>query len=149
MFYHQFKAHNSCFVRPKAFSSIDSKHPSHTQKIDDLPDDLPELDIKDAYCAQWKHVVHLAQEFWKKWREQYLLGLQIECKWTSTEKDLKVGDVVLMRDDQVHRNSCPIAIVEQVYRSEDKCVRKVQIPVEKDRKQYIYPICQLVPLSHQ
>jgi hypothetical protein len=28
-------------------------------------------------------------------------------------------------------------------------VRKVQIPVEKDRKQYIYPICQLVPLSHQ
>jgi hypothetical protein len=48
-----------------------------TQKIDALPDDLPELDIKDAYRAQWKHVVHLTQEFWKKWREQYLLGLQI------------------------------------------------------------------------
>ena len=54
-----------------------------------------------------------------------------------------------MRDDQIHRNSWPIAIVEEVYPSEDKCVRKVKIRVGKDRKQYIRPICQLVPLSHQ
>ena len=34
-----------------------------TQKIDALPTELPDLNIKDAYRAQWKHVVVLAQEF--------------------------------------------------------------------------------------
>lgn len=55
-----------------------------TQKIDSsmLPKDLPDMDLKEAYRSQWKHVVVLSQEFWKKWQMQYLSNLQNKRKWT-------------------------------------------------------------------
>ena len=105
--------------------------------------------IKDAYRAQWKHVVLLAQEFWKKWREQYLSGFQLKRKWTSVERDFEEGDVVLLRDNEVHRNQWPMAIVEKVFPSEDGHVRKVQIRVAKERKCYVRPVCELIPLLHE
>ena len=51
-----------------------------------------------------------------------------------------------MRDDQIHRNSWPVAIIEEVYPSEDNRVRKVQVRVGKDRKRYVRPICQIISL---
>lgn len=62
-----------------------------------LPKDLPEMDLKVAYRSQWKHVVVQSQEFWKKWRMQYLSNLQNKRKWTKTEVNLTEGDIVLLK----------------------------------------------------
>ena len=42
---------------------------------------------------------------------------------------MKVGDVVIMKDESIIRNHWPFAIVEEVFASKDGRVRKVKIPV--------------------
>ncbi|XP_061176110.1 uncharacterized protein LOC133185066 [Saccostrea echinata] len=141
--------------RPLVAVSTDPEDPSVltpnillTQKMDSstLPKDLPELDLREAYRSQWKHVVVLSQEFWKKWREQYLSNLQSKRKWSQAERNFKEGDIVLLKDYEVARNQWPVALVEKVFPSDDNRVRTVEIRVAKDRRCFVRPICELVPL---
>lgn len=117
-----------------------------TQKSGYLPEILPEFDTKDVYRSQWRHVQLLSQEFWKKWRQQYLSTLQSRPKWTNLHDNMKEGDIVLLKDSEVKRSCWPMAVVERTFPSDGKCVRKVQIRVGKDRKKFVRPICELVPL---
>lgn len=96
--------------RPLVAVSTDPDDPSVltpnillTQKMDSsmLPKVLPDMDLKEAYRSQWKHVVVLSQEFWKKWRMQYLSNLKNKRKWTKTEVNLTEGDIVLLKNNEV------------------------------------------------
>lgn len=44
-------------------------------------------------------VQQLVQGFWKRWRTEYLQSLQVRHKWSQTEENLQVGDLVLIRED--------------------------------------------------
>lgn len=77
-----------------------------------LPKDLLEMDLKEAYRSQLKHVVQ-SQEFWKKWRMQYLSNLQNKRKWTKTEVNLTEGDIVFLKNSEVSRDQWPMAVVER------------------------------------
>ncbi|XP_020604505.1 uncharacterized protein LOC110043393 [Orbicella faveolata] len=81
----------------------------------------------DIYARRrWRRVQFLAEQFWTRWRREYLQSLQPRQKWTETRRDLRVGDVVLVRDEQQHRNNWPLGRVGDVIRSEDDRVRKVR-----------------------
>lgn len=60
---------------------------------------------------------------------------------------MRVGDVVLMRDEDQHRNDWPLGRVD-VIRSEDGRVRKVKVEIVKEgeKKAYIRPIKELILL---
>ena len=103
----------------------------------------------DIYARRrWRRVQFLAEQFWTRWRREYLQSLQPRQKWTETTRDLRVGDVVLMQDELQHRNNWPLGRVEDVIRSEDDRVRKVKVEVIKDgeRKAYLRPIKELILL---
>ena len=74
--------------------------------------------------------------------------MQPRRKWTETQRDLHVGDVVLMRDESQHRNDWPLGRISEAIRSEDDRVRKVKVDVVRDgeRKTYLQPIKELVLL---
>ena len=97
---------------------------------------------------RWRRVQFLAEQFWTRWRREYLQSLQPRQKWTEIRRDLRVGDVVLMRDEQQHRNNWPLGRVGDVIRSEDGRVRKVKVEIVKEgeKKAYLRPIKELVLL---
>lgn len=103
----------------------------------------------DIYARRrWRRVQFLAEQFWTRWRREYLQSLQPRRKWTETQRDLRVGDVVLMRDEAQHRNDWPLGRISEAIRSEDDRVRKVKVEVVRDgeRKTYLRPIKELVLL---
>lgn len=104
-------------------------------------------DPNDVYGRQWKQVQRLASEFWKKWRSEYLPLLQTTQKWNVTERDVEVGDLVLMKTDS-HRNEWPKARIVTVSPSIDGKVRKVEIQTCRNghKKVYTRPISELVLL---
>ena len=52
----------------------------------------------DLYCRKrWRRVQHLANEFWSRWRKEFLLSLQQRQKWLEPHRNLCVGDIVIGR----------------------------------------------------
>ena len=60
---------------------------------------------QDLYARNWwRKAQYLADQFWVRWRKEYLQNLQNRPKWESRERNLSVGDVVLVKDEDAHRN---------------------------------------------
>ncbi|XP_030844157.1 uncharacterized protein LOC100890944 [Strongylocentrotus purpuratus] len=82
---------------------------------------------EDLYSRKrWRRVQHLANEFWKRWKREFLQSLQSRQKWTCPQRETRIGDVVIMKDDNP-RNQWTLARVVDVYPSSDNHVRKVKL----------------------
>ena len=67
--------------------------------------------------------------FWKKWHKEYLLSLQNRQKWNKSHKNLKQGDVVILKDELVPRGLWSLCIIDKIYPSSDGKVRSVRVRV--------------------
>ena len=84
----------------------------------------------DIYSRKrWRRVQHLANEFWDRWRKEFLQTLQTRQKWLRPKRNLKVGDVVILKNDELPRNRWQLARVQETFPDSDGLVRKVKIEV--------------------
>lgn len=89
-------------------------------------------DRADLYSRrQWRRVQHLAQEFWARYRKEYLKLLQERSKWNNVERNFKVDDIVLLRDDSLCRNDWHVAKIIEVFPDEKGLVRSVRVKVAR------------------
>lgn len=80
---------------------------------------------EDLYLRKrWRRVQHLANEFWERWRKEFLQVLQMRTK---PQRNLQKGDFVMVKDENVPRNLWRLARVQDVFPSEDSLVRKVKL----------------------
>ena len=101
----------------------------------------------DVYCRKrWRAVQYLANEFWTRWRKEYLLNLQQRQKWTAVRPNLKVDDVVLVADMDCHRSQWPLGRIVDVFPSDDGLVRKVSVKVASSETPLSRPVTRLVLL---
>ena len=83
---------------------------------------------EDLYLQKrWKRVQFLSNEFWSRWRKEYLLNLQQRSKWTKNRRDAKVNDIVLLQDEGTPRNQWKLAKIVEVFRGADERVRKLRL----------------------
>ena len=88
----------------------------------------------DLYCRKrWRRVQYLANEFWSRWRKEYLQTLQVRQKWNNPKRNFKVGDVVIIKDEDLPRNEWKMGRVEKVYKGDDENVRRVRLSVGKSK----------------
>ena len=82
----------------------------------------------DVYCRKrWRKVQYLADQFWFRWRKEFLVEQQQRSKWVSSGRSLKPGDIVIMKDHSLPRNCWPLARVERCFPSNDGLIRSVEI----------------------
>ena len=99
----------------------------------------------DIYCRRrWRRVQHLANQFWRRWRSDFLPSLQERKKWTTERDDVRTGDIVLIVDDDSPRCRWPLGRVVQTYPSDDGLVRKVTVRTRDGT--YDRPIHKLIRL---
>ncbi|XP_023807775.1 uncharacterized protein LOC111946875 [Oryzias latipes] len=83
---------------------------------------------EDVYLRKrWRRVQFLANEFWSRWKKEYLLNLQQRQKWHKAHRNSKVNDIVILQDESVPRNAWKLAKVTKVFPSADGHVRKLQL----------------------
>lgn len=102
----------------------------------------------DLYAQRrWKRVQYLADQFWLRWRREYLQSLQPRKKWNQSQRDLVEGDIVLMKEGE-YRNDWPLGRVTKAVKSEDGKVRKAHITVVRDGQKRVMfrPIKELILL---
>ena len=82
----------------------------------------------DLYVRRrWRRVQFIANEFWSRWRKEYLSNLQSRSKWISQRRNMKVGDIVMIRDDNLPRNRWKLGQVTVAEADDDGLVRKVSL----------------------
>ena len=54
--------------------------------------------------GQWRRVQHVADEFWYRWRKEFLSNFQARSKLTAEIRNFKINDIVLIETDAA-RNS--------------------------------------------
>lgn len=87
---------------------------------------------EDVYLKKrWRQVQYLADVFWERWRNDYLVTLQSKRKWQCERPNLAPGDVVLLVEDGVCRGDWKLARIEKVYASDDGLVRRCLLRVAK------------------
>ncbi|XP_059828204.1 uncharacterized protein LOC132395502 [Hypanus sabinus] len=103
---------------------------------------------KDLYTRQWRQVQALANQFWSRWRHEYLPLLQHRQKWTEPCRNLQVGDLVLLRDKQITCNCWPMARNTATFPNRDGHVRKVELKTsdQVDVKIYQRPVTEVILL---
>ena len=79
------------------------------------------------YKNRWKKVQYLANQFWIRWRTEYLSNLQLRNKWNKSKRDITVGDIVIIRDSNLPRCQWLLAKVVLVFISQDTHVRSVKL----------------------
>ena len=136
--------------RPLMDVSCDPDSPSllnPTMKSNPDVEPFPSFGPKDALRFSWKNVQTLAEEFWRRWKSEYLCELQRRQKWQERARIIKPGDLVLIKDD-LPRNLWSCGLVQRAFESSDGLVRKVELAVVKDNKRHLYkrPINDLVTL---
>ena len=114
-------------------------------------DDITEKDLLMYGKKRWRRVQYLSNQFWLRWRREYILQQLNRNKWYFPSRNVLVGDVVLLKDS-AGRNDWPMAIVSKVFPSKDGLVRKVLLRLRSDsskspqyRLRAIHDLVLLIP----
>ncbi|XP_067946287.1 uncharacterized protein [Watersipora subatra] len=90
----------------------------------------------DMYARKrWRRVQHLVDLFWSRWKSEYLQALQNRSKWQGTKRNLRVGDIVLLKDESVCRSDWSMAKIVELLPGKDGLVRKAKVQVSKSSSQ--------------
>ncbi|XP_058811177.1 uncharacterized protein LOC131676067 [Topomyia yanbarensis] len=88
----------------------------------------------------WETVQRRLQDFWKRWRTEYLVQLQGRTKWWKPPVGVKEGSLVVIRDDNLPPTRWRMARIIETHPGPDGVVRvvslrttngKVERPVDK------------------
>ena len=89
------------------------------------------LEFNDRLITQCTLINDIHNRFWKKWMQVCLPALIHRKKWNTEVRNLMVGDVVLVIDDENIKNDYKLAVVSRADPSKDGKVRKVDLTVKK------------------
>lgn len=102
-------------------------------------------EVETTTNQRWKFVQKLNQSLWKAWSQHYLLTLQQRFKWITREKNIKVGNVVIIKDDNISPNQWPLGRVTEVHSGKDNLTRVVTVK-KADGTQLKRPVQKLITL---
>ncbi|XP_018400775.1 PREDICTED: uncharacterized protein LOC108778168 [Cyphomyrmex costatus] len=88
--------------------------------------------ISENRLVRWQRVEQLRQHFWRRWSSEYLHTLQARSKWKISKGDqLKIGQVVLIKQQGLHPLHWLLGRVQGVHPGTDGVVRTAEIKTAK------------------
>ena len=112
---------------------------------------LGEFQRADIYSKKrWRRMQYLANIFWSRWKREYLLTLQQRQKWKEPKRNMKVNDLVIMKDDSVPRNMWPMGRITKTDCDKYGTVRSVTVKTSNSElKRPIHQLVLLMPAEEQ
>lgn len=108
---------------------------------------LPERDysqIAVARLKQYQHIQKMKQHFWTRWSLEYLSELQQRVKWNQSKGELKMNDLVLVKDENLPPLKWLLGRVVQIHPGNDGLIRVVTVKTQNGTiKRAFSKICPL------
>ena len=98
-----------------------------------------------TYRKRFEYVQSLVQLFWSRFQSEYLQTLMRRTKWKRKERPLKIGDVVLMVEENVNRGKWNLARVIEVFPGNDGVIRNVKLKMKTgEYKRSVQKCCPIL-----
>ena len=82
----------------------------------------------DMYTRKrWRRVQYLTEQFWTRWRKEYVLSMSQRPKWLEKRRNIMVGDVVLLSEPDLPRGQWHIGRITLAQPDSDGLVRHVRL----------------------
>ncbi|GBN84452.1 hypothetical protein AVEN_34471-1 [Araneus ventricosus] len=86
---------------------------------------ITELD--DNRLNRWQLLTKKVQTIWKHCSKNYLNNLQQRHRWLFEKNNLKIGDMVLIKEDNIPVSNWPLGRIVKLYPGKDNIIRVVDI----------------------
>lgn len=111
---------------------------------------IPEANVSDISLSRlrrWQLVQCIFQHFWKRWQTEYLSKLQQCPKWLHSRNNLKLGDLVLIKNELLPPLQWKLGRITQNFPGSDGQVRVVTVKtLQGEVRRPIHKLC-LLPLD--
>ena len=85
----------------------------------------------DVYLRKrWRRVQYFVKIFWSRWKREYLSTLQERQKWNHPKRNLQIGDIVLIKDDNTPRNNWALGRIVSTEPDDQGLVRSVHLKTQ-------------------
>lgn len=115
---------------PNDFQVLTPAHFLTGDSLISLPEPIHD-DIKLSHRTKWQHMQRMMQTLWRRWSREYLTRLQNRPKWWIKRDNVKVGDLVLLREDNVPALKWKLGRITEIHPGSDGLVRAVTIRTEQ------------------
>jgi hypothetical protein len=89
---------------------------------------VPQGPFQDTcYTRRYFFIQQLVESFWRKWTRDYFPGLITQEKWHVARRDVKIDDVVLVKDANSVRGEWKLEKVCETMKSLENRVRNVKV----------------------
>lgn len=78
-------------------------------------------------------MLYLSEQFWSRWSKEYLANLSLRQQWHKPRRNVQIGDVVIVKEDNVHINEWRLARVVETSADDDGLVRKVRLQMGQSK----------------
>lgn len=129
---------------PNDLSVLTPGHFLTLEPLTAVPDeDLSSVNLNRL--SRWQLLQSIHQNFWFRWKNEYLNSLTQRAKWTNNSQPLKIGSVVIIKDDNRVPLQWPLARVLDLLPGADGIAR---IALVKLSNQHVVkrPLVKLCPL---
>ncbi|GFU91130.1 integrase catalytic domain-containing protein [Trichonephila clavipes] len=89
--------------------------------------DLTNLNENIYRLDNWQKITKIVQLIWKRWSVDYLNSLQQRNKWHFEKKNAKIGDMVIIKEDNLPSSQWSLDRINNIYPGKDSKVRVVEV----------------------
>ncbi|XP_062703824.1 uncharacterized protein LOC134286256 [Aedes albopictus] len=128
---------------PDDFSALTPGHFLIGRPLTAVPE--PDLQgIPENRLAVWQRSQEFVQRLWQTWKTHYLSDLHNRTKWTKQRDNLKIGTMVLVKEDNLPPQRWQLGRVAEIFPGSDGNVRVVTVRTKDGSfKRGISKICVL------
>ncbi|XP_064475828.1 uncharacterized protein LOC135389726 [Ornithodoros turicata] len=125
------------FTSPTEPSALTPAHLLIGRTLTALPSPPPST-IRPSTAAElrkrWRHLQTVADQFWRRWRREYLLELKsAHVARVDNPVGIKEGDVALLHEDKIPRHLWKLVRILELYKGRDGQVRSCVIKLPSGR----------------
>lgn len=128
---------------PQSVQSLTPAHFLIGEPLTTIPEPNPG-DITINRLNRWKFSQKLTIDFWNRWKKEYLSTLQTRNKWSQNMENLKINELVLIKEDNYPPAKWCMGRVTSIHPGTDGKVRVVSLwDGHREFKRSIQKLCKL------
>jgi len=91
--------------------------------------EVPQVKFEEAplLTRRLQYVEEVKERFWDMWKKQVFQGLLLDSKWRKAKRNLRVGDIIMMLENEDDETSYRLAHVISVKPGTDGLVKTVDV----------------------